>query len=66
MTSEEVEAELEKRDRHAEALEGRAIIGESEMEQLKLECDWAKDAQKRAQEQLAAKRTKMVRFPTLS
>jgi hypothetical protein len=63
MTSEEVEAELAKRDRKAEDFEGKAILGESALEQLKLECDWAKDAYKRAKEELATRKTQMVWFP---
>ena len=61
LTSEEVEAELDKRDARLEAVEGRAVIGEAAAEQLRLECDWVKDAHKRAQGELEAKRTKTVR-----
>jgi hypothetical protein len=60
MTSEDVEAELTKRDTRAEELEGKAVIGESALEQLKLECSWAMDAYKRAKEELAARKTQKV------
>jgi hypothetical protein len=63
MTSEDVEAELAKRDAKAEDLEGKVVLAESALEQLKLECSWAKDSYKRAKEELAARRTQMVCFP---
>ena len=60
LTSDEVEAELEKRERHAEHLEGRAVVGESALAQAQLECDWARDAAQRAQSEVASKRTQEV------
>jgi transcriptional regulator of nitric oxide reductase len=63
LTSDEVEAELDKRDARAEALEGRAVVGESALEQLHLEVEWARDAARRAKEEAAANRTRTARTP---
>ena len=60
MTSDEVEHELDKRDRRAEMFEGQAKINESTMERLKREEGWTNDASKRAQAESAAKKTRTV------
>jgi hypothetical protein len=52
--------ELEKRERQVEDLEIRVATCDSDLAHVQLECEWAKDAKKRAEDALAQRRTRKV------
>lgn len=60
LTAEDVRSELRKKDKEVDELHGLVAAGTSELSQIKMELDWAKDSQRRAEEALAQKRTRKV------
>lgn len=60
LTAEDVRSELRKKDKEVDELHGHVAAGTSELSQVKMELDWAKDSQRRAEEALAQKRTRKV------
>ena len=59
-TAEEVFSELEMRNKQVEELEAKAAVHASELTHARLERDWAKDEQRRAEEALAQSKTRKV------
>lgn len=60
LTAEDVRCELRKKDKEVDDLHGQVSTGTSELAQAKMDLEWAKDSQKRAEEALAQKRTRKV------
>ena len=58
LTADDVQSELRKKDKEVDELHGRLAAGTSELAQVKMDLDWAKDSQRRAENALVQKRTR--------
>lgn len=58
LTAEDIESEFRKKDMKADELHGQLAAGASELAQVKMDLDWAKDSQRRAEDALVQKRTR--------
>eukprot|EP00892_Ulva_mutabilis_P002253 jgi/Ulvmu1/12028/UM083_0041.1 len=60
LTAEDVECELNKKDKQVDELHGKVAAGTCELAQARMDLEWAKDSQKRAEEALMQQRTRRV------
>lgn len=66
LTAEDVETELRKKDKQVDELHGKMAAGTSELAQARMDLEWAKDSQRRAEDALLQKRTRKVPLAVLS
>lgn len=60
LTAEEVEFEFRKKDKQVDELHGEVAAGTCELAQARMDLEWAKDSQRRAEDALMQKRTRKV------